>query len=200
MEVRPAVRIGELDDGGHAQKAERGPAGEEAEREQDRQHDFRCARHRRDEFRHGERDLGAEDVQLVVLRKQDLRSERQREPAVPAREPRGEEGSRQREPQDEQREPRRNEPKDDAGEASDRVRRGERRRVCGVGDHDARPGMMEATAPESTNPTRWAPKSKAGSFERGDGFDQCRALAQAAERNRSRAAAGRARGHRNRDA
>ena len=38
---------------------------------------------------------------------------------------------------------------------------------------------MEATAPDSTNPTRWAPKSKAGSLSAGDGFDQCRALAQA---------------------
>ena len=51
--------------------------------------------------------------------------------------------------------------------------------ACSVGDHDDCPGMMEATAPDSTSPTRWAPKSKAGSVERGDGFDQCRALAQA---------------------
>ena len=136
MEVRPAVRIGELDDCGHAQKAERRPAGKEAEREQDRQYDFARARHRRDEFRHWKRDLGAEDVELVFLRKQDLRSERQREPAVPAREPRGEEGPRQREPQDKQRQPFRNEPEDDAGQAADQVQRGESRGVCGVGDHD----------------------------------------------------------------
>ena len=38
--------------------------------------------------------------------------------------------------------------------------------------------MMEATAPESTSPTRWVPKSNAGSFERRDGLDQCRAFAQ----------------------
>ena len=41
------------------------------------------------------------------------------------------------------------------------------------------PGMMEATAPDSTNPTRWVPKSKAGSSSAERGLDQRRALAQA---------------------
>ena len=67
MEIRPAVRIGELDDSGHDEKTKRRPAGEESEREQDRQHDFGRARHRRDEFGHREGDLGAEDMELVVL-------------------------------------------------------------------------------------------------------------------------------------
>ena len=51
--------------------------------------------------------------------------------------------------------------------------------MCSVGDHGDCPGTIEATAPDSTRPTRWAPKSKPGSFESGDGFDQCRALAEA---------------------
>ena len=55
----------------------------------------------------------------------------------------------------------------------------ERWRVGGVGDHDVRPGIMEATAPDSTSPTRWVPKSKAGVVHRRDGFDQRRAFAQA---------------------
>ena len=47
-----------------------------------------------------------------------------------------------------------------------------------VGVHDEAPGMMEATAPDSTNPTRWVPKSNAGSFEPQRSLDQGRALAE----------------------
>ena len=52
------------------EQAERRPAGEESEREQDRQHDLGRARQRRHEFRRGKRDLGAEDVELVLLGEQ----------------------------------------------------------------------------------------------------------------------------------
>ena len=47
-----------------------------------------------------------------------------------------------------------------------------------VGDHDDRPGMMEATAPDSTKSDQMGAEVEGGVIERGDGFDQCRALAQ----------------------
>ena len=50
--------------------------------------------------------------------------------------------------------------------------------MCGVGDHDGRPGMIEATAPDSTSPTRWVAEVEGGVVQRRDSLDQCRAFAQ----------------------
>src|SRR6185437_8282307 len=163
MEVRPAVRIGELNDAGHDEKAERRPAGDEAEREQDRQRDLRRARDRRRQFRRRKWKLGPEDVELVLLGEQRLRAEGEREPTVPAREPGREEGSRQREPQDEERQRGGDEAEGGARQAGDRCQYAGRGRARRIGNHGGRPGMMDVTAPDSTSPTRWVPKSKAGS-------------------------------------
>src|SRR6185312_16324782 len=132
MEVRPAVRIGELNDAGHDEKAERRPAGDEAEREQDRQRDLRRARDRRRQFRRRKWKLGRE------------------------------EGSRQREPQDEERQRGGDEAEGGARQAGDRCQYAGRGRARRIGNHGGRPGMMDVTAPDSTSPTRWVPKSKAG--------------------------------------
>src|ERR1700722_16604553 len=70
MKIRPALRIGELDHARHKEKAERRPTSEQSERKQDRQHDFGRARYRRRELRHWKWDLGAEEMELVLVSKQ----------------------------------------------------------------------------------------------------------------------------------
>ena len=51
-------------------------------------------------------------------------------------------------------------------------------RAGGVGDHDNRPGMIEATAPDVDQSDEMGPEVEVGSLSDLSGFDQCRAFAQ----------------------
>ena len=107
----PRVGEGELDDGGHAEQAERDIAREQAEHEQDRERDLAAGGAVGHQIRERIGILGPEEVQLQIGLEPYFRAERQVEPTVPSGQARFPERNGEREAQHQHGDRHRNRPK-----------------------------------------------------------------------------------------